>query len=156
MSDTTLTVRQNGLRLLRMTLGAAALLALSGAALAQVVVRDATTGDMRPATSGEFAALKAQEAAQKALAAQQKAAAPVQKKSLSANATAAAAPLVNLPGNTVQGTVDEDSVMYSVMTRGADGALVLQCVRGKSAVDAALNQSTPVSTHTEEHQHDSQ
>lgn len=155
MSDTTFIVRRDGLRLLRTALGAtAALFALSGSALAHVVVRDATTGDMRPATSQEFAALKAQEAAQKALAAQQKAAAPVLKKSLSA--TAAAAPPVNLPGNTVQGTLDEESVMYSVMTRDTDGKLVLQCVRGKSAVDAAVNQNAPVSTHTEEHQHDAQ
>lgn len=155
MSDTPISLSRDGLRLVRMALGAgaaAALLALSGSAVAQVVVRDAATGEMRPATSDEFAELKAQEAAQKAVAAQQKAAAPVLKKSLSA----AAAPLVNLPGNTVQGTVDEESVMYSVMTRDADGKLVLQCVRGKSAVDAAVNQSAPVSTHTEEHQHDSQ
>lgn len=155
MSNIPISLSRDGLRLVRMALGAgaaAALLALSASAVAQVVVRDAATGEMRPATSDEFAGLKAQEAAQKASAAQQKAAAPVQRKSLQA----AAAPLVNLPGNTVQGVVDEESIMYSVMTRDAAGTLVLQCVRGKSAVDAAVNQNAPVSTHTEEHPHDTE
>jgi hypothetical protein len=40
------------------------------------------------------------------------------------------------------------------MRRGADGKLELDCVQGKNAAETALN--NPVTTHSEEHQHDVQ
>lgn len=136
---------------------AIAALALSGPAFGagqqgMTVVKDPVTGQLRGPTAEEAAQLNA-------LAAQGKAVAAPGKNSRKA-AAAGIAP-ETAPGTTtyyadgtVEMTVDPEMVSYSVMTKGADGKLVLQCVTGASAATKAM--STPATTDSKEHQHDAQ
>ena len=138
------------------TAAAIAALALSGSAFAadqqgMSVVKDAATGQLRAPTADEAAQLQAIRAQQRAAAT----AAAANRSGLSRGAAAAA---TVAPGTTIQHangavemTVDPESVSYSVMTKDADGKLVLQCVTGATAAEKAM--STPA-TQSKEHQHD--
>lgn len=127
----------------------AAVLALSGSAFAagqdgQTVFKDPTTGRFRAPTKDEAKQLDDAKAQQRATRAAER----------SAIAAPAAPAFVRHASGMVQATLDEDSVSYSLMTRNADGELVLQCVTGASTAQAAL--STPATTDSKEHQHDVQ
>lgn len=131
---------------------AIAALALSGSAFAagqdvqagQTVYKDKVTGKMRNATAAEAKELNDLRAAQRA--------------SDAAARKAAGAPqtnVVRLQNNGVAAAfVDEESVSYSVVHRGAEGKLEADCIHGKSAAHAALH--TPATTTTKEHQHEVQ
>lgn len=136
---------------------AIAALALSGSAFAAgqqgiTVVKDAATGELRAPTAEEAQQLRTLGAQQKAAAA----AAAVGKgklaKGASAAATVAPGTTIYHPDGSVEVTLDEESMAYSVMTRDADGKLSLQCVTGASAATKAM--STPATTESKEHQHD--
>jgi hypothetical protein len=100
-----------------------------------VVVRDAQTGQLRAPTAAESRALSP---------------AP----SASAAMTAPARPtVVTHPGGSKQVKLGERSLVYSVVTRDADGKLHDQCVQGAAAADKALHASAPAK-HNEEHRHD--
>jgi hypothetical protein len=99
-----------------------------------IVVRDAQTGQLRAPTAAESRALST---------------AP----SASAAMTAPARPtVVTHPGGSKQVKLGERSLVYSVVTRDADGKLHDQCVQGAAAADKALHASAP--KHNEEHRHD--
>jgi hypothetical protein len=121
----------------------AAALALSGSAFAagqegQTVVKDQVTGQLRAPSAEEAKEFHD-------MAAQMR----------SANASERKAKPGKTPGTvtrqangSVQAILDDESISYSVMTRNAQGELVLQCVTGATA--AAATMSTP----SKEHQHD--
>lgn len=97
--------------------------AVSQAAPAQqgmVVVRDADTGELRAPTADEARALHPRTNA-------------------SAAGTAAPAPkMVTGPGGRRSVQLGDRHMVYSVVTRGADGKLEEQCVHGAHAADHAL------------------
>ena len=102
-----------------------------------VVVRDRQTGQLRAPTAAEARAL-----------------APV-----SARMSAPAQPaVVTHPGGSRQVRLGERGLVYSVLTRGADGKLVEQCVKDAAVADQLVLDSTPVSTPAaarhEGHRHD--
>lgn len=99
-----------------------------------IVVRDPQTGQRRAPTAAESRAL-----------------APPP----SASMRAAQAPpaMVTHPGGTRQVHLGERGLVYSVVTRGADGELVEQCVHGAAAADKAVH--APASTQqNDEHRHE--
>jgi hypothetical protein len=129
---------------------AIAALALTGSAFAagqdgqagQTVHKDPVTGQIRNATAAEAKQLNDLRAADRAA---QKAARKA--------AGLPAAGVVRLQQNGIAAAyVDEDSVSYSVVRRTADGKLAADCIQGKSAAEATLGK--PVTTHSEEHQHE--
>lgn len=128
-------------------IAATAALVLAGSAGAagqadQVVAKDPKTGKLRNATAAEVKQLNELRAADRAAqkAARQAAGAP-------------AAGVVRLQQNGIAAAyVDEESVSYSVVHRGADGKLEADCVHGKSAAESALTNS--LTTHSKEHQHE--
>lgn len=132
------------------SLVAIAALALAGSAVAagqegqpgQTVAKDQRTGKIRNATAEEAKQLNELRAAD--LAAQ---------KAARQSAGLPAAGVVRLQQNgIVAAFVDEESVSYSVVRRGADGKLERDCVQGKSAAESALN--NPMTKQSEEHQHE--
>ena len=131
------------------SIAAIAALALTGSAFAagqdgQTVHKDPRTGQIRNATAAEAKQLNDLRAADRAArkAARQAAGAP-------------ATGVVRLQQNgIVAAHVDEESIVYSGMRRGADGKLEADCVHGKTAAESTLNH--PVSTHSKEHQHEVQ
>ncbi|ALK98505.1 hypothetical protein AB595_06220 [Massilia sp. WF1] len=129
---------------------AIAALALTGSAFAagqdgqagQTVHKDPATGKIRNATAAEAKQLNDLRAADRAA---QKAARKA--------AGAPAAGVVRLQQNGIAAAyVDEESVSYSVVRRDAGGKLEADCFQGKTAAETAL--SKPVTTHSEEHQHE--
>lgn len=120
--------------------GFAALALLAGAQGAMaagqdgmVMVRDAETGALRPPTAAEYAALRAQQARPPTVAPQ----------------------VYQRPDGTRQSRVSSRQI-YSVATRGADGALASTCVQGAQAAAAALRDGIrpqPVNA-SEEHSHE--
>lgn len=133
----------------RMSLAAIAALAMSGPAIAagqegQTVFKDAATGQLRNPTAAQVKELNDAKAANRAA----KAAEP---KAASAMPTGVAMLQRN---GTIRAVPDEESISYSVMTRNAQGELVLQCVTGASAAKETM--STPATTESKEHQHDVQ
>jgi hypothetical protein len=142
------------MHILRFTLRSAviAALALTGSAYAagqdgqasQTVSKDPVTGKLRHANADEAKKLNELRAAD--IAAQKAA-----RKAAGAPETGVARLQAN---GIVAAHVDEESVSYSVVRRNAAGKLEADCVQGKSAAEAAL--SNPVTTHSEEHQHDVQ
>jgi hypothetical protein len=128
---------------------AIAALALTGSAYAagqegQTVHKDPASGKIRNATAAEAKQLNDLRAADRAA---QKAARKA--------AGLPAAGVVRLQQNGIAAAyVDEDLVSYSVVRRTADGKLEADCIQGKTAAEAAL--SNPVTTHSEEHQHEVQ
>lgn len=134
---------------LSMSLAAVAALALSGSAFAagqegQTVFKDPASGRFRNPTAAEQQELNDAKAAQRAA----KASAPK-----AASATPTGIAMVQQKGG-IRAIPDEESISYSVMTRNAQGELVLQCVTGASAAEATM--STPATTESKEHQHDVQ
>lgn len=132
------------------TLGSAlavAALALAGSAVAagqegQTVAKDPVTGKIRNATAAEAKELNELRAAQRAAdkAARQASGAPM-------------ANVARLQKNgIVAAHVDEESIMYTVVHRSADGTLEQNCVHGKHAAEATL--TAPVSTHAKESQNE--
>lgn len=128
---------------------AIAALALSGSAFAagqdaQTVVKDPLTGKLRNPNAAEAKQLNDLRAAQRAAAVNERKA-----------SGAPQANVVNLQKNgAVQVFLDEDSISYSVMTRDANGQLVLQCVTGETAAKETM--STPATTPSKEHEHEVQ
>jgi hypothetical protein len=131
---------------------AIAALALTGSAFAagqdgqagQTVHKDPLTGKIRNATAAEAKQLNDLRAAD--LAAQKAA-----RKAAGAPATG----VVRLQQNGIAAAyVDEELVSYSVMRRNADGKLEQDCITGQIAAESAL--TTPVTMHSEEHQHEVQ
>ncbi|MFC5513520.1 post-PEP-CTERM-1 domain-containing protein [Massilia jejuensis] len=128
---------------------AIAAFALSGSVFAagqefQTVHKDKVTGRIRNATAAEAKQLHDLHAADLAArkAARQAEGAP-------------ATGVVRLQQNGIAAAhVDEESIMYSVMRRNADGKLEFDCVHGSHAAETALN--SPVSTHSKEQQHEVQ
>lgn len=128
-------------------IAAVSALTLSTGAFAQAgisVVKDATTGQLRAPTAAEAQTLEA-------LRSQQKSVKKV------AKSAGVAAPV---PGTTithkdgsVELTLDPEQSSFSVMTKDADGNLVLQCVTGKEAAEKAM--SNPASA-TKEHKHETE
>ena len=99
-----------------------------------IVVRDAQTGQLRAPTAAESRALSPAPTASAAM-------------------TAPARPtMVTHPGGSKQVKLGERSLVYSVVTRDADGKLHDQCVQGAAAADKALH--APAPKHNEEHRHD--
>ncbi|MES3019949.1 MAG: hypothetical protein V4857_00025 [Pseudomonadota bacterium] len=99
---------------------AAAILIPCAAAAQQpgiVVVRDAETGQLRPPTPNELKKLRAQERLMLPPAPK-----PVVKKRADGSS---------------QMRLGESAMVYSVITRGADGKLVVDCLTGKQAAEAA-------------------
>ena len=97
------------------------------------VARDAQTGALRAPTAAESRALTAQGA--------------------SAGIAAKAAPtMVTHPGGSRQVQLGERGLVYSVVTRGADGKLAEQCVQGEKAAEKAVH--APASAQQKEHHHD--
>jgi glucose/arabinose dehydrogenase len=134
---------------LSMSLAAVAALALSGSAFAagqegQTVFKDPASGRFRNPTAAEQQELNDAMAAQRAA----KASAPK-----AASATPTGIAMVQQKGG-IRAIPDEESISYSVMTRNAQGELVLQCVTGASAAEATM--STPATTESKEHQHEVQ
>lgn len=85
-----------------------------------VVVRDAQTGQLRAPTADELKALRPHAAA--SLRPQVKPA------------------LVVHPDGSRQVRIGEHGMVYSVVTRDADGKIAEHCVQGREAADAALRQ----------------
>jgi hypothetical protein len=128
---------------------AIAVLALSGAASAagqdaQTVVKDPLTGQLRNPNAAEAKQLNDLRAAQRAAAVNER--------------KASGAPQANViklqKNGVVQAFLDEESISYSVMTRDANGQLVLQCVTGETAAKETM--STPATTQSKEHEHEVQ
>jgi len=103
-----------------------------------VVVRDAETGELRAPTPLEARALHPR---------------------TNASAAAAAAPAPKMvvgPGGRRSVQLGERHMVYSVVTRGADGKLAEQCVHGTHAADHALSHgaAAPATKESEEHRHE--
>lgn len=108
-----------------------------------VVVRDAETGQLRAPTSTEARALHPRTNA-------------------SAAKSAASAPrMVTGPRGSRSVKLGEQHLVYSVVTRGADGQLAEQCVHGAQAAEHAVQGAShashahPAATQPEEHSHES-
>jgi hypothetical protein len=97
-----------------------------------VVVRDAQTGQLRAPTAAELRALAPAPGSAALLAPSQPA-------------------LVTHPDGARQVRLGERGLVYSVVTRGADGKLHDQCVQGAAAADKAVH--TPAG-HEEEGRHE--
>ena len=99
-----------------------------------VVVRDAQTGQLRTPTPAEIRALQPR----------------------SSGAARASAPpkMVTGPGGRRSVQLGERHMVYSVVTRGADGRLSDQCVHGVHAAENAIDQPAPAGK-PEEHHHES-
>jgi hypothetical protein len=89
-----------------------------------VVVRDPQTGELRAPTAAESQALLGQSALQRKVPAQHV-------ESVGA-------------GGSRKVQLGRSALVYSVVTRGADGALAEQCVSGDHAAHAALQHPHPV------------
>lgn len=107
-----------------------------------VVVRDAETGQLRAPTSAEARALHPRTNA-------------------SAAREAAPAPRIIIgPGGGRSVQLGERQMVYSVVTRDAEGKLAEQCVHGEHAAERAVHgapqpgHTHPASTKPEEHPHD--
>ena len=97
-----------------------------------VVARDPQTGELRLPTAAEMKELAAQRPATLA---------------------PPAAPLViKRSDGTRQVRLGDKGLVFSVVTRDANGKIAQQCVTGEHAADAALSQ--PAHTHNEEHRHE--
>lgn len=99
-----------------------------------VVVRDAQTGQLRTPTAAEMRALQPRTPST--------AVAPSQPK------------MVTGPGGRRSVQLGERHLVYSVVTRGADGKLSDQCVHGVHAAENAIDQPAPA-VKPEEHRHES-
>ncbi len=105
----------------------------AGAPAGMVVVRDAQTGQLRTPTPAEMRALQPRTAGS--------ALAPTQPK------------MVTGPGGRRSVRLGERHMVYSVVTRGADGKLSDQCVHGVHAAENAVDHPAPAGK-PQEHRHD--
>jgi hypothetical protein len=146
----------DGMRLLRSGLCASvaiAALALSSSALAaenlgMKVVRDATTGELRAPTADEFKAMQAHEDSLRTSAKTQP---------LGMLSKSVAPQMAHMKNGATKLELLDDTLVYSVVQRAADGSLNMQCVTGADAANKAVNsQQTSVTPQTKEHQHDVQ
>ena len=101
-----------------------------------VVVRDPQTGKMRAPTAQELQALRARAPRSAAAVA----GAPQQPKALAGNHGARGVRL------------GEKTLVYDVVTRGADGKLSEQCVQGEAAAQDAMQH--PANAEHKEHRHE--
>ncbi|MET0983030.1 MAG: hypothetical protein ABWY02_13085 [Telluria sp.] len=100
-----------------------------------VVARDAQTGQLRAATPDEIRALTPP--------------------STSAAMRAPSQPaMVTHPGGSRQLRLGERGLVYSVVTRGADGKLAGQCVHDAETAAKAVHAATAAAPHSEGHNHD--
>lgn len=100
-----------------------------------VVVRDPLTGKFRNATPAEMRRLDAQSTVR-----------GIAKRD-------PAAPDVTIrKDGTIQKHLGERGLVYSVVTRGADGKLDTECVHGEEAANAALKRQPPATE--KEHDHE--
>jgi hypothetical protein len=97
-----------------------------------VVVRDAVTGELRPATPAESRALKA--------------------RNPSLAPERGIGPLTVREDGSRKVHLGERRQAYSVVTRDAAGKLAMQCMNSEAAADAAVRQSAAATTG--EHDHD--
>ena len=99
-------------------------------------MRDAQTGQLRAPTPAEIRALTPPPA--------------------SARMGAPSQPtLITHPGGGRQVRLGERGLVYSVVTRGADGKLAEQCVHGKAAAEQAVRAgAAPATAHNEGHRHE--
>lgn len=100
---------------------------VQSASQGMVVVKDATTGELRAPTADEARALR-----QAAVPAARTAALRA-----SAMATPVAGPMTTSSG-AIGYRLDESYMSYSIVTRDANGNLVERCVTGADAAEAAL------------------
>lgn len=120
---------------------------IAGSALAagqesQIVAKDQRTGKLRNATAAEAKQLNELRAAERAAAKAERAAAGEPE-----------AGVARLQQNgIVAAHVGEESMMYTVVHRTADGKLEANCVHGKHNAESST--STPVSKHAKEHQNE--
>lgn len=122
---------------------AVAALTLSGSAFAagqegMQVVRDATTGQLRAPNAAEHQALQAQAALLKS-----------KSRSFAAPAAASLVAGTKARRGTTAYTVPEESIVYSVVTRNADGTLDQQCITGADAAAHAIQNQAAVSLNKE-------
>lgn len=111
-----------------------------------VVVRDPQSGQLRAATPAEIRALAPASA------------------SASARLSAPSQPaMVTHPGGSRHVRLGERGLVYSVVTRGADGMLAQECVHGNAAAEKAVHAATgtgssasssAAAAHQEGHHHD--
>ncbi|MBX9869208.1 MAG: hypothetical protein K2X63_05370 [Burkholderiaceae bacterium] len=94
------------------------------------VVKDPQTGELRAPTADEFKKMQAQENAARS----------VKKKNLGILTHTEEPKLVRHRRGGLKMELTEDSMVYSVLTRNADGSLAMQCVTGADAAQKALNQ----------------
>jgi hypothetical protein len=100
-----------------------------------VVVRDASTGKLRPPTAAEMRILQAKQAA------------------LGLVKPGAVESVVTIrPNGTVHKHLGENAMVYSVVRRDSHGKLAMQCLKGQDAANAALKQPAP--TTEQEHDHE--
>ena len=104
-----------------------------------VVVRDAQTGKMRAPTPDELKALQARNPAPAALAAGR----PQQHQALAPRRD-----------GTRGVRLGDRTMVYDVVTRGADGKLSSECVHGAAAAEAALGRALSATDAHEEHVHE--
>jgi hypothetical protein len=97
-----------------------------------VVARDPQTGELHLPTAAQMKELAAQRP--------------------TTLAPPAAPMVVKRADGTRQVRLGEKGLVYSVVTKGANGKLTEQCLSGEHAADAALSQ--PAHTHNEEHLHE--
>jgi hypothetical protein len=134
---------------LGLTLSAAALTLLAAShASAQdagmKVVKDAQTGQLRAPTADEFKKMQAQENTLKS----------GKKKSLGMLTNTEEPKLVPNRRGGIKMELTEDTMVYSVATRNADGSLTMQCVTGADAAEKALTQTSSSTKGHEGHNHD--
>jgi hypothetical protein len=103
-----------------------------------VVARDPQTGQLRAPTPAELKALREQ---------------PGQAAMMGPAAAEAPATVARTDG-VRQVRLGERAMVYSVVTRGADGKLVEQCVQGEHAAHEAIKPGAPAAKHNGEHSHD--
>jgi hypothetical protein len=100
-----------------------------------IVVRDAQTGKLRNATPAEAKVLRAQQVRRNLVA-------------------PAATSTINVRRDgTLHKHLGERGMVYSVVTRNAEGKLDTQCVKGEEAAEAALGH--PATATGQEHKHGS-
>lgn len=90
-----------------------------------VVVRDPATGQLRNATPAEVKALRAQQTGHALVRREAPAAVTVRE------------------NGTKHKHLGESRMVYSVVSRGADGKLDMQCLKGEDAASAAVTRPAP-------------
>ena len=126
-------------------IGVGLALALAHQAQAQVVARDADTGQLRAATPDEITALHLQSTSPS----QARQGAPLQGAATGTGVTQHA-------DGSKHVRLGKRSLAYSVVTVDADGQSALHCVFGEGAAHATLHDPVQASKHNEEQQHESQ